>query len=35
MIITSLSNNKIKDICKLKEKKYRDSTIISFSKLFL
>ena len=26
MIITSLSNNKIKDICKLKEKKYRDST---------
>ena len=26
MIITSLSNNKIKDICKLKEKKYRDSS---------
>ena len=26
MIITSLSNNKIKGICKLKEKKYRDSS---------
>lgn len=26
MVITSLSNNYIKEICKLKEKKYRDST---------
>ena len=26
MLITSVNNNRIKDICKLKEKKYRDST---------
>lgn len=26
MLITSLTNNKIKEICKLKEKKYRDKT---------
>ena len=28
MLITSVNNNRIKDICKLKEKKYRDSTNI-------
>ena len=27
MIITSVNNDKIKDICKLNEKKYRDSKI--------
>ena len=26
MLITSVSNNRIKDICKLKEKKYRNMT---------
>ena len=28
MIITSVNNDKIKDICKLNEKKYRDSSNI-------